>query len=450
MLDPTATTGQYVAAPESRECDLAAVEELLSSRATVERIVDQFGAGILLEKNKPARPLSDRLAWLNDYNLNPLRVYSVKDKAIKAVQKNLGTTAGKKSNVLSISYRSKDPELAQRVLTALLAIVREQYLKVNRTPGSQDFFQDQLTALREQLAGDEQLLREFKDRHNLASLPSQRESQVGLLAGLEADFLRARADESSVAAEVALRRKQLQNQPDFVVTEQTTGQPQTAKQTLREKLYELEVREQELAARLKDETPQLIQLRKQIAEARRIADDEKVELETKKAISQTHQAAELALQEREAQLVALKAKAAALESKIADGMESLKKLNAAEFELTRLERELELARANYRKYAENLEQARIDQELEVAKISSLNVMQPPSLSITPISPQPLATLALGAAASILAAVAVALFAERRRERLLVMAPLSAPALREPPPGLTARPRRSENVVARSR
>ena len=111
-------------------------------------------------------------------------------------------------------------------------------------------------------------------------------------------------------------------------------------------------------------------------------------------------------------------------------------------DLPRLERELELARANYRKYAENLEQARIDQELEVAKISSLNVMQPPSLSITPISPQPLATLALGAAASILAAVAVALFAERRRERLLVMAPLSAPALREPPPGLTARPRRS--------
>ena len=92
--------------------------------------------------------------------------------------------------------------------------------------------------------------------------------------------------------------------------------------------------------------------------------------------------------------MALTARTQSLESKIAAANEDLKKLNAAEFELSRMERELELARANYRKYSENLEQARIDQELQVAKITSLNFMQPPSLSSTPISPQPLPTLAL--------------------------------------------------------
>jgi uncharacterized protein involved in exopolysaccharide biosynthesis len=254
-----------------------------------------------------------------------------------------------------------------------------------------------------------------------------------------------------VAAEVELRRRQLQGQPNLIVTEQTTGQPQTAKQTLREKLYELEIQEQELAARLKDDAPQLVQIRKQIAEARRIAVNEQVELETKRAINQTHQAAELALQEREAQLVALEAKAESLEGKIADGGEALKRLNAAELELTRLERELELARANYRKYSENLEQARIDQELEAAKISSLNVMQPPSLSATPISPQPVPTLALGLAASFLAAVGVALVAEQRRARRRVPeVPLAPATLRESPPAVTIRQRRSEPVAARPR
>ena len=76
--------------------------------------------------------------------------------------------------------------------------------------------------------------------------------------------------------------------------------------------------------------------------------------------------------------IASTARTRSLEGKIAAVQEELKQLNASELELTRLEREIDLARTNYRKYAENLEQARIDQELEQAKISSLNLMQPPS------------------------------------------------------------------------
>src|SRR4029079_6666466 len=89
-LDPTATTGQFVAMAESRDSELHGVEELLASRATAEKIVDQFGPGLILEKRSGEPSLGDKLAWLNSYNLNPLRVYSLRDKAIKALSKNLG------------------------------------------------------------------------------------------------------------------------------------------------------------------------------------------------------------------------------------------------------------------------------------------------------------------------------------------------------------------------
>jgi uncharacterized protein involved in exopolysaccharide biosynthesis len=361
-LDPTATTGQYVAVAESRDGEMHAVEELLGSRATAEKIVDQFGPGVILEKRKKSTgpSLSDRLAWLDAYNLNPLKVYSLRDKAVKALQKNLGLSAGKKSNVLSVSYKAEDPQLAHDVLEALLVTAREEHVRVHRTTGSQAFFESQCELLRADLARQEQRLREFKDQHGLAALAAQRDSQVGLIGSLQGDLLRARAEQSAVQAEVELRLRQLRDQPSLIVTEQTTGQPQTAKQTLREKLYELEVREQELAARLKDNAPQLAQIRTQIAESRRIAGEEQINTETKKGTNQTHQAAELALQEREAQFVALAARTQTLEAKIAATSDELKKLNAAELDLTRLERELDLARANYRKYSENLEQARID------------------------------------------------------------------------------------------
>jgi uncharacterized protein involved in exopolysaccharide biosynthesis len=450
-LDPTATTGQFVAMADSRESEMHAVEELLASRLLAEKIVDQFGPDVILEKRKGKKSLSEKLAWLNDYNLNPLRVYSLRDKAVKAVQKNLGVSAGKKSNVLSVSYKSSDSQLAHDVLDALLAAAREEHIKVHRTTGSQAFFESQRELLRADLLEKEQQLREFKDTNGVAALATQRDAQVGLIASLQGDLLRAKSEQSAVQAEVDLRRRQLNDQPTLVVTEQTTGQPQTTKQTLREKLYELEVREQELAARFKDDSPLLLHIRTQITELRRIMGEEQVATETKKGINQTHQAAELALQERQAQLVAITARAQSLESKIAATSEGLKKLNAAELELTRLDREIELARASYRKYSENLEQVRIDQELDAAKISSLNLMQPPSLSATPISPQPLPTLALGIFGSAMASVVVALLCHRpERPRRIGQSPALHVSRDAAPASPPARPRRSEAVPASPR
>src|SRR5262245_4000337 len=63
-LDPTTTTGQYIAVADSRESEIHAVEELLLSRFAAENIVDQFGPAAILEKD-PARSafgLRQRLA----------------------------------------------------------------------------------------------------------------------------------------------------------------------------------------------------------------------------------------------------------------------------------------------------------------------------------------------------------------------------------------------------
>ena len=92
----------------------------------------------------------------------------------------------------------------------------------------------------------------------------------------------------------------------------------------------------------------------------------------------------------------------------------MKRLNDTEVTVHGLEREIDLARANLRRYAENLEEARITQQLEEANISSLNVMQPPTFSDTPVSPKPIATLAVGFVGAVMASFGVALLAFRHR------------------------------------
>ena len=414
-LDPTATTGQVVSIAESRDGEVYAVEELLSSRILGELVVDQLGPEVILERNaKPSgSSLRTWLSGLNDYNLNPLRVYSVRDKAIKALQNNLDVSAANKTSIVTISYEAKDPKLAQQVLDALLEHARDEHLRTHRTKGSQEFFVEQSELLKGSLAQLEQELRDLKTTTGLPSLETQRTLQLELIDSLGADLVRAQAEQKSAEAEVAHRREDLSKIPAMVVTERATGLPQTASQTLREKLFDLEVKEHEMATKFTDEYPQLAQIRGQLVSTRRVFEQEEVPEQVTQAVNETYQAAALAVQERQASLSALAARTQSLETSIASVQNEMKKLNDSELKIHRLEREIDLAQINYRKYAENLEQARINQELENAKISSLNVMQPPTISATPVSPNPLVTLMVGFVLSSFAGVGMALVAQHR-------------------------------------
>jgi uncharacterized protein involved in exopolysaccharide biosynthesis len=419
-LDPTATTGQVVGISDNRESEVLAVQELLGSRLLAEQVVDQFGPEKILEKDprKPGLQLSKRLSFLDGYNLNPLRVYSLRDKAIAAFQKNLKVDAIRKTSVVGAQYESGNPKLAHDILTCMLAKACDEHLRVHRTRGSQEFFAEQTALLESKLVQLENHYRDLKNQTGLASLERQRDIELELVGSLEADLERARAERDGVQAELQQRRERLKHQPEFVVSERTTGQPQSTGQSLREKVFDLEVREQEMAAKYTNENPLLVQLRTQLAEARKIAAGEKVPSEVKSSVSDTFKATQLALQEREAQLVAINARVESLETQIARIESNLKKVNESEVALNRLERELALARANYSKYAENLEQARINQELEEAKITSLTLMQPPTYSETPVRPRPLFVLALGFAASTICGLGIAVLADGRQRHVV--------------------------------
>src|SRR5437764_1175382 len=82
-----------------------------------------------------------------------------------------------------------DPQHAHDVLEALLTTAREDHARVHRTRGSQEFFEIQRELLSNDLREQEQGLRDFKDTHGLASLPTQRDAEVGIIAALQSDLL---------------------------------------------------------------------------------------------------------------------------------------------------------------------------------------------------------------------------------------------------------------------
>jgi polysaccharide biosynthesis protein PslE len=355
-----------------------------------------------------------------------LRVYSKRDKAVDEFTRMLRVSSGTKTSIVSLSYRCSDPELARKVLASLLRLASEEHMRIHRTKGSQEFFVKQSSLLEGHLAQLEDQLRTLKNNTGISSLAAQREIKLQLIGSLDADLIRARGEENGIRAELACRQQQLQDAPEMSVAEETTGQPQATDQSLRQRLYDLEVREQELAAQYALNHPLRVELRKQIDGVRHLHRAAVIPVQVKRGINPAHQTAQLAVDEREAQLTAVSARAQSLDTKIASLHQEMHLLNDTEITINRLEREIDLSRTNWRNYAGNLEEARINQQLEEAKVSSLNVMQPPTFSDTPISPKPIPTLAFGLVASAMASIGVALVAYRRQQSRAVQPGTATP------------------------
>ena len=420
----SASTTENLTFADSQQREVYAVAELLQSRLIAEKVVDQFGTDSILDIKKDKKDrlnlskIKDQvkalLANLNEYNLNPLQKFSDRDEAIEEFQKNFKVLPTKTSSVMSMSYDFSDPKMAQSILEFLLKTAMDEHFRVHRTPGSQEFFASQAKRLRVTLNDLEMRLRDLKNETGLASLEIQRGSTLQLIGTLEQDHVLSSTQLDAAEAEAASRRQQLDAMPSEIVTQRATDQPNSIGQNLRSKLYDLEAAEQDQSSKLADDHPTLIATRERLTEAKKMLAEEKIAVGLTTGVNPNYQATDLAVKEREATIDGLTKRVMSLSDKLQSARTEVQRLNAAEVDLSELQREIDLVQANYRTYSENLEQARINEELEQAKISGLTVMQPPTNSPTPISPLPLIAIPLGFLAACFASIGFITLSEYRR------------------------------------
>ena len=422
-LDPTATTGQTVAVQDTRENEINSVQELLKSHTILESIVDELGPATILNLPTtgadepvaalPAEPSAEPTAW---QRLNPLATYSLRDKAVRLLGKRFNVEAVRKSNIINVSCDAASPELAQQIVTRAIEMAREIHLRVNRSAESFEFFDTQTSRQDEKLAGLEEDLRKLKDSTGVSEVAAQRTILLARLATLEQDLLRAHAALDSAAAEVQSRTEAIREMPAMHVSAETTGQTQTTSSRLREQLYALELREKELTSKFQEDTFVIRQIRDQIADAKRVLNQEIEPVQLTRSLNESYRQTQIALLESKAKVAAYTAQIKTLDAQIDAAHHTLETFNTDEVKLARLDRQIDLEKAAFRKFAENRELARIDRALQVQHISNLNVLQAPTRSLTPTKPRVLLNLILGLALAAFAAVGAAGLSEAYRQR----------------------------------
>lgn len=414
-LDPTATTGPMVPVVSSRESEIQTELEILKSHRIAERVADSLGVEAVLEgltdgssgasdeSPGPGRGIGRAAGAIKERTRALLERAGLReslgdrDKAILTIVESTRVNTEKDtSNIINLYFEAEAPALAQRVLTELMDAYLDERVSVHSTVGSRDFFAEQCRLSQQQLGDLEQQLKAALSGAGTSSIEEELRVTLDRIGSLETDIDRAESLRAASQARAEQLRASLAGLPETIVTSTTTGYPNVAADAMRERLYELQLREQELASKYNEESRQIQEIRRQIAEAQSLLSQEHpLRAQTTTAVNAARQQAESALLAEQANLTALEAEAGTLRQKLSEARAKLSGLEDTAAGIRRLKREIEIQEANYVKYAENLEQARIDQALDAGRISNIAVVQPATLPVKAVRPNRSLQLSLG-------------------------------------------------------
>jgi uncharacterized protein involved in exopolysaccharide biosynthesis len=336
----------------------------------------------------------------------------VSNLAVEKLITDISVKVNNETNVLTLALYNTNPVVARATLQALVSATVNKHALVMRDPRLQ-FLERKLSTLKAEADSAQQAVLEFKQKTNITSFDEERTlllkqrdttfaSRNEIQAALFASTGRAKSLEESLA-----------KTPRAIALSDENDRVQRQIDTARDRLTAAQVRYEAARQRFTENNPELIDQKAQLESAQRefemLNQQSNSRVRTganpvSQAISQSFatsrsdaNAQRAAIQERDQQLQAIDARLAFL--------------NTNEIHVRELERRRDLAEREYRSYLERAQSARIVSDMNEAGITSLSVLQAPTLPYQPARPKRLLLLLLAVFAGFAAGLALCLFKE---------------------------------------
>jgi uncharacterized protein involved in exopolysaccharide biosynthesis len=378
-------------------------------------VVDKIGPAVILDEPATTKSTLDSLDSLPlTHDIDIADRY----RAIEQVCDAVSVYSPRNSSVIALRYTDRSPELAQQVTAAMLETYMAEHVRINRTAGSREFFVEQTRLMSEKWDDAAARLRDAKNALGVTDINAQR----GLLQAEHSRLGEQLVQETASLAAAQSRIDELKGMsaqlPERIVATQEQGHSSEAFDAMREKLYELELRQHEMLAKFTDEHPQAIAIRGQVDEAREIlAGQEERRTRSVMAVNPAREKVEQDLRTAQASAKAQATKVEKLTEELVKLQERVERLNASDVELAKLQQEVSVAEKNYLAHSERLDQARIDGALEEQRISNVNIIQPASFEPKAASPRNGMVAAMGLAVAVLGSLVIVIVGEQSDRRL---------------------------------
>jgi uncharacterized protein involved in exopolysaccharide biosynthesis len=329
-------------------------------------------------------------------------------RAVLKLENDLTVEPIKLTNLISVSYRSKDPQMAAKVLNVLAGLYLEKHLSMHRAPGEFEFFHQQAEQYRAALADAERKLTNFAKDQGVINPTLEKEISVRQLGDLEAEWKRDRATVAETRQRIRALHSQLATVPQRETKEVRTSDNPQLMQTLKAKLLDLELKHTELLTRFEPAYRPVQEIEKQIAQTQsaiEAAENAPLREETTDR-DPTYEALRTELAKAKTELAATKAGATATSSLINSYRAESEELERKELLRQDMLRAAKADEDNYLLYLHKQEEARISDALDRQRFSNVVVAEPATVPFQPQTPRLLVTV-LGALFAALLSVMLA-------------------------------------------
>ena len=358
------------------------VERATLQKMTVDRVYPALG-----EKSRAARlrpfagtflqPVADKL-FGGDYM----------DKAVEKLDEDIDVSQLKESNILQISVFNGDPHVAQETMSTLLSEFFALQQTVFRAPAT-SFLEGQLEVAKNKVEADDAAMRDFKVAHALSSIPDEREQLLE-----ERKDISGNLDAARSALGAALARKQaLEASLREFQTHATASSGTDATS------HQLDDAQARLTAQLERATaahttypadsPFVVNADRAVADARKRLQDivREIDQTVRSGASPVVQALQTDTLRNDAEVSAGEAKVWSITKDIASINARLLEIDRLEGQLHQLETRVQVAQDNMRTQLQRGEESRISVDLNKSQITSLVVVQQPTLGYKIVRPR---------------------------------------------------------------
>ena len=368
--------------------DTQTILKPLLSGMVVQLNVDQQVA--MMSRTLLSRPNLEKLVSMADLDITA-KTASDKESLIDGLAKQIGIQSAGRDNLYVINYGHRKPEVAKRVVQALLTIFVEGSLGDKRkdADSARRFIDEQIKAYEQKLIVAENALRDFK-RQNMGMMPGEGGGYFAKLAGASADVKQAKlALREAESARDAIRDQLSDTESSVIVDEPP---PAPANPEIDARIRDLTKNLDALRLRYTEQHPDVITTKRIIEQLEAQKKEEaKLNPPTSGAQDQStnplYQQLSIALSEAEANVASMQARVKEYEDRYEQLKAAADRVPQVEADLTQLNRDYSVHKENYEKLLARRESAQISGELDATKGTvDFRIVDPPRVPITPSGP----------------------------------------------------------------
>jgi uncharacterized protein involved in exopolysaccharide biosynthesis len=331
-------------------------------------------------------------------------------KATQVIRKNLEIEPPNRSNIVTLRFHSKDPQLAARVLQALTSLYFERHVQVHRPAGSTEFFSHEVEQNRLALQQADARLNDFTKAKGVVAADTENNTLLQKTADFDASLQSTRSQIASVQQRIHNLKAQLQTASPRITTQVKTSAVPV--DTLKSTLYSLELKRSDLLTKYQPEYRLVQDVDKQIADTKLAIAAAEATPSTERTTDQdpVHSWLVSELAKAQSELAALEAGGAQMGHIVSDYHARSIRLEELGKQQQELMRNRKAAEETYLASLRKQADAHLSEALDRSRIMNVALAEAATVPVLPVTP-PLLRLTLGFFLALLVACGAGVLAD---------------------------------------